>query len=50
MNVIHELLGHSYEATTRMTAKEMDVVVTRIFQPCKACALGKAKSWRVAFS
>ena len=43
VNTLHELLGHISEAMTRKTAKEMNVMLTGIFEPCKACALGKAK-------
>ena len=48
VNVFHELLGHLSQATTRMAAKEMDVMVTSVFQQCQAWALGKAKNSNVS--
>ena len=43
INVLHVSLGDLSEATTRLKAKEMNVMVSGFLQPCKACALGKAK-------
>ena len=48
VNVLHEILGYPSKATTRMMAKEMDLMVTNTFQPCKACALGKAKKANIS--
>ena len=43
VNVLHALLGHLSEGTTRLMATEMDVMVTGIFQPCNNFVFGKAK-------
>ena len=43
VSVLHELLLYSSKATTRLMSKEMNIVVTGIFQPCKSCALERVK-------
>ena len=48
VNVLCKLLRHPSDATTRITAKEMEVLVTGIFQPCNACALGITKKVNVS--
>ena len=42
------LLGHLSEAMTRKTEKEMKVIVSWQFKPCKACGLEKARNKNVS--
>ena len=48
INDFAELLGHSSEAMTRNTAKEVNENLTVQFKPCKPFALGKARSKNVS--
>ena len=48
VNTLHELLGHPSEAMMRKIAKELNVILTGIVEPCKACILGKAKEPNVS--
>ena len=48
VNVLHEMLGHPCEATTRATGKLMNKKVTGTFKPCENCLLGKAKRAKIS--
>lgn len=43
VNRYHAILGHPNEVTTRFTAKRYNIKLTGEYQPCRHCALAKAK-------
>ena len=43
INDLHTELGHSLEEITWAMGEVIDLQLTSMFEPCKACALGKAE-------
>ena len=44
INNLHELLSHPTEVKTNKASKELKLIATEEFKPCKACSLAKKES------